>query len=80
MDRAALALGRTQFCFSRPCGGESRVRRHRGACGYEKKDGAVVRGRWYAALQGLLLEASLLNANKPLAHVQVSGARPFTLC
>lgn len=35
MDRAALALGRTQFCFSRPCGGESRVRRHRGACGYE---------------------------------------------
>lgn len=28
-DRAALALGRIRFCFSRPCNGESRVRRHR---------------------------------------------------
>lgn len=48
--------------------------------GVERKDGTVVRGRWCAALVGLLPEAYLLNANKPLIHVQVSGVRPFTLC
>lgn len=44
--------------------------------GCERKDGTMVRGGWCVALQGLLLP----NTNKPLAHVQVSGVRPFTLC
>lgn len=48
--------------------------------GVERKDGTVVRGRWCAASVGLLPEAYLSNANKPLIHVQVSGVRPFTLC
>lgn len=48
--------------------------------GCERMDGTVVRGRWLSALQDLILEAFLSNSNKPFAHVQVNGVRPFTHC